>query len=128
MSIRGVGSVTDRILIRQLREVHRFLGRPIVLIWDDLSSHRSRRMYAFAALSHWLTLVHLPPYVPDLNLVEGGWAHIKNGPLANLGARTLDEFLTTARCGLRHIQHHPALVTGFLAATRLDRDPQPSTP
>ncbi|MGW5815237.1 helix-turn-helix domain-containing protein [Streptomyces noursei] len=33
-----------------------------------------------------------------------------------------------AACGLRHIQHHPALVTGFLAATRLDWNPQPSTP
>ncbi len=38
------GSVTDRILIRQLRQVHRSLGRPIVLIWDNLSSRRSRRM------------------------------------------------------------------------------------
>ncbi|MFF4694323.1 transposase [Streptomyces chattanoogensis] len=122
------GSVTDRILIRQLRQVHRSLGRPIVVIWDNLSSHRSRRMHMFAARSHWLTLVYLPPYAPDLNPVEGGWAHIKNGPLANLGARTLSELLTTARRGLRHIQRHPALVTGFLAATRLDWDPQPSTP
>lgn len=121
------GSVTDRILIRQLHQVHRSLGRPIVLIWDNLSSHRSRRMRAFAARSHWLTLTYLPPYAPDLNPVEGGWAHLKNGLLANLGARTLDELLTTARRGLRHIQRHPALVTGFLAATHLDWNPQPST-
>ncbi|MFE3649167.1 hypothetical protein ACFXO2_15220 [Streptomyces sp. NPDC059152] len=73
------GSVTDRILIRQLHQVHRSLGRPIVLIWD------------------------------------------------NLGARTLGELLTTARRGLRHIQRHPALVTGFLAAIHLDWNPQPST-
>jgi transposase len=122
------GSVTDRILIRQLCQVHRSLGRPIVLIWDNLGSHRSRRMQAFATRTDWLTLVYLPPYTPDLNPVEGGWAHIKNGPLANLGARTLDELLTTARRSLRHIQHHPALLTGFLAETGLNWDPQPSTP
>jgi transposase len=122
------GSVSDRILIRQLSQVHRSLGRPVVLVWDNLGSHRSRRMHAFADSSDWLTLVYLPPYAPDLNPVEGSWAHLKNGPLANLGARTLDELLTVARRGLRTIQHHPTLLTSFLTATGLSWNPQPSTP
>ncbi|GGU74960.1 hypothetical protein GCM10010211_46130 [Streptomyces albospinus] len=76
------GSVTDRILIHRLRQVHRCLGRPMVLIWDNLSSHRSRRMRLFADRSNWLPLVSLPPYAPDLNPVEGSWAHLKNGAVA----------------------------------------------
>ncbi|MFE5331715.1 transposase [Embleya sp. NPDC056575] len=113
------GSVTDRDLIRQLPDIHRTFDRPIILVWDNLGSHRSRRMHAFADGVDWLTPTFLPPYAPDLNPVEGGWAHLKNGPLANLGARTLDELVAVARQGLRHIQHHPALLTGFLAATQL---------
>ncbi|MCQ4080773.1 transposase [Streptomyces sp. RB6PN25] len=99
-----------------------------MLIWDNLSSHRSRPMRAFIARSTWLTVVYLPPYAPDLNPVEGSWAHLKNGPLANLGARSLDELLHTARRGLRHIQYQPKLLTGFLTATGLKWDAQPSTP
>ncbi|MFE2867114.1 hypothetical protein [Embleya sp. NPDC059259] len=63
--------------------------------------------------------VVLPPYSPDLYPVEGSWAQLKNGPPADLGARTLDEFVTVARRGLRRIQHRPALVNGFVAATSL---------
>ena len=76
-------------------------------------------MRAFADRVDWLTLVFLPPYAPDLNPVEGSWAHLKSGALANLGARTLDELVAVARQGLRHIQNHPALLNGFLAATDL---------
>ncbi|MFI6582897.1 transposase [Embleya sp. NPDC050493] len=79
---------------------------------------RSRRMRAFADRVDWLTLVFLPPYAPDLNPVEGSWAHLKGGALANPGARTLDELVTVARKrGLWDVQHRPALLEGFLAAT-----------
>ncbi|OPC77689.1 hypothetical protein B4N89_35905 [Embleya scabrispora] len=78
-------------------------------------------MCAFVERVDWLTLVFLPPYSPDLNPVEGGWAHLKSGPLANLGARTLDELVSVARQCLWDIQHRPALLTGFLAATALTR-------
>ncbi|MFE7803842.1 transposase [Streptomyces sp. NPDC057430] len=37
--------------------------------------------------SDWLTIVKLPPYAPDLNPVEGLWAHLKTS-LANLAPRT----------------------------------------
>ncbi|MGW9211316.1 transposase [Embleya sp. NPDC055664] len=113
------GSVNDREPIRQLPQIHRTFDRPLILIWDNLGSHRSRRMRAFMERVDWLSLVFLPPYAPDLNPVEGSWAHLKNGPLANLGARTLDELVTVARRGLRDIQHRPALLNGFLAATDL---------
>ncbi|MYW06417.1 transposase [Streptomyces sp. SID3343] len=113
------GSVTDRESIRQLPDVHRTFARPIVLVWDNLGSRRSRRMQAFAERVDGSTLVFLPPYSPDLDPVEGSWAHLKSGALANLGARTLEELVSVARQGLRHLQRHPALLNGFLAATDL---------
>jgi transposase len=49
-------------------------------------------------------VVLLPGYAPDLNPVEGLWAHIKRS-LANLAARTLSELETLLRRRLRALQY-----------------------
>ena len=52
---------------------HRALNAPVVLVWDNLTPHRSQKMRQFTeANSDWLTVVHLPGYAPDLNAVEMG--------------------------------------------------------
>jgi transposase len=112
-----------------LARLHRQLAAPIVLVWDNLSGHRTGTTRKFvAATTSWLTVVQLPGYAPELNPAQGAWAHLKNGILANLAARTLTELTQAVRRGLRHIQRHPALLTGFLAGTGLVLDPTPSTP
>ena len=46
---------------------HRALNAPVVLVWDNLNTHRSKKMRQFTeANSDWLTVVHLPAYAPDL--------------------------------------------------------------
>ncbi|WP_374628489.1 transposase, partial [Frankia sp. AgPm24] len=63
---------------------HRRLGRPIVLVWDNLNIHRCAQMLAFiAANALWLTVIRLPSYSPDLNPVEGVWSLLKRGEIAN---------------------------------------------
>lgn len=45
----------------------------VVLVRDDLSTHRGKKMRQFAgAGSDWLTMVRLPGCAPGLNAVEGG--------------------------------------------------------
>jgi transposase len=45
--------------------------RPVLLIWDGLPSHRSRRMRDWiASQRHWPTVERLPGYAPDLNSIE----------------------------------------------------------
>lgn len=112
-----------------MTRLHRSLAAPIVLVWDNLSGHLSGRTRKFAeANTSWLTVVQLPGYAPELNPTESVWAHLKTGPLANLAARGIAELTRAAHRGLRHIQRHPALLTGFLAGTGLTLDPAPSTP
>jgi len=50
---------------------HRYLGAPVIVIWDNLPTHLSRKMQAFTT-GHpdWLTVIQLPAYAPDLNAVE----------------------------------------------------------
>jgi putative transposase len=50
---------------------YRALNAPVVLVWDNLNTHRSQKTRQFAeANSDWLTMVHLPAYAPDPNAVE----------------------------------------------------------
>jgi len=52
---------------------HHFAGANIILIWDNLPSHKSRAMKAWlAAQAGWLQAERLPGYAHDLNPIEMG--------------------------------------------------------
>ena len=104
---------------------HRTLGAPLIVIWDNLNTHRSRKMRQFTeAHADWLTVVHLPGYAPDLNAVEGAWASMKSG-LGNHAATTLDELEAIVRSRLRTIQRRPDLINALLGQTGLTLETQP---
>ncbi|MEV6028348.1 transposase [Streptomyces sp. NPDC052036] len=73
-------------------------------MWDRLNTHVSKAMQGLVAELEWLTVVLLPGYAPDLNPVEGLWAHIKRS-LANLAARTLSSLETLLRRRLKALQY-----------------------
>lgn len=58
---------------------HIQLQAPIVLIWDNLNTHRAAGMREYAGAHDWLTIVQLPSYAPDLNPVEGIWSLLGAG-------------------------------------------------
>jgi DDE superfamily endonuclease len=104
---------------------HRALNAPVVLVWDNLNTHRSRKMRAFTeANSAWLTVVRLPAYAPDLNAVEGAWASMKSS-LGNHDASTLGELEAMVRSRLRSIQRRPDLINALLGQTGLSLEPSP---
>jgi transposase len=69
------GSYNTETLIVALTELRAFLaGEKATLIWDGLSSHRSRAMRAWLSRQQsWLVVERLPAYAPDLNPVEKVW-------------------------------------------------------
>ena len=79
------GSYNTESLIEFLTELRRHLrGKPVVLIWDGLSAHRSRDMKAWQATQrHWLVVEQLPSYAHDLNPLELVWGNLKATELAN---------------------------------------------
>jgi len=104
---------------------HRALNAPVVVVWDNLNTHRSQKMRRFTeANSGWLTVVHLPAYAPDLNAVEGAWASMKSS-LGNHAATTLDQLEALVRSRLRSIQRRPDLINAFLGQTGLALEPPP---
>jgi len=104
---------------------HHALNAPLIVIWDNLNTHRSKKMRAFTdAREDWLTVVRLPGYAPDLNAVESAWSVMKSG-LGKHAAATLDQLEAIVRTRLRKIQRRPDLINALLGQTVPTLDPQP---
>jgi transposase len=112
----------ERDYARLLDDAHQQLHAPIVLVWDNLNTHKSVLMRRLIAARDWLTVFYLPSYAPEYNPVEGVWAHMKTS-LVNLAKRTLDQLVALVKSRLRRIQSRPALINGLIAKTGLDLRP-----
>jgi len=87
-----------------LRAVQRTLPGPVILIWDRLRAHRSKRVQGWmaACADYWIGQHFLPAYWPELNPVEQVWNSVKNRELANR-CETLDAMLNLSRSGMRRV-------------------------
>ncbi|MGI9147996.1 MAG: transposase [Chloroflexota bacterium] len=110
------GAYNDETLIEFLTELNQLeQQRPLLLIWDGLPSHRSRRMSEWiASQREWLWVERLPGYAPDLNPIEQVWGRLKSAELANLCSDTIDEVASIAEDGLDRIGSDASLCFAFL--------------
>lgn len=97
-----------------LRILHRHLGGALIVVWDRLNVHRSKKVSALLHATPGLHVEYLPPYAPELNPVEYLWSFLKVHPLANLTFFHLDEVATTARHHARALQRNEGLLRSFL--------------
>ncbi|WP_369227989.1 IS630 family transposase [Streptomyces sp. R39] len=98
-------------------------GAPLILVWDNASTHHAKPLREFCDRnSDWLTIVKLPPYAPDLNPVEGVWAHLKKS-LVNLAPHKVEDLTPLVKNRLRSIQRRPEVLNGFIAETGLALEP-----
>jgi hypothetical protein len=110
------GSYNDEKLIDFLVQLKRhFHGSRVILIWDGLPSHRSRRMANYVSQQRtWLSVVHLPAYAPEMNPVEGLWANILGQELANRSVNNLGDMVEGVRDGFRRVHSTGRLLHSFL--------------
>jgi transposase len=80
-------SVVD--LFRELRKIH--IDVPITVILDNA---KYQRCYIAEKAAHMLKieLLYLPPYSPNLNLIERAWKFIKKKALANRSFNSFHSF------------------------------------
>ena len=98
------GAYNDETLIDFLSELNAVEQRSVLLIWDGLPSHRSRRMSDWIMTQHhWLSVEQLPGYAPDLNPIESAWGNLKSAELANLCSTTISDVTEIAKNGLNRI-------------------------
>ena len=110
------GAYNDETLIDFLADVHEHeQHRRIILIWDGLPSHRSRRMLDWLADQRaWMRAERLPGYAPDLNPIEQVWGNVKSNELANLCADTIGQVSDAAKDGLHRVSSDAPLCFAFL--------------
>ena len=110
------GAYNDETLIEFLTDLHELeQNRSILVIWDGLPSHRSRRMTEWVAgRRDWLSTEPLPGYAPDVNPTEQVWGSVKSNELANLCADTIGEVAHSAEDGLDRISNDAPLCFAFL--------------
>jgi len=109
-------SFTDEKLITFLSQLRKeFRWKKLILIWDGLPSHRSRKMQQYLWLQRrWLTVVRLPPYAPDLNPVEFIWGNIQATELANRCTDDLGGMVQGVKQGFSRIHANRCLSYSFL--------------
>jgi transposase len=115
------GAYNDVGLIGFLEELRQhFRGERVLLLWDGLSSHRSRRMTSHLETQRsWLQVERMPAYAPELNPAEGVWGYLKGGVLANRGDDTVEELIELTTNGVRKARSQQRLLFGFLGQTGL---------
>jgi transposase len=115
------GAYNTELLIDFLTELHdQQPHRAIIVLWDGLPAHRSKRMADWIATQRdWLHVERLPAYAPELNPMEQVWGNVKGDELANLCAESTAEVAEVADEGLTRIGDHPSLCFAFLRHTRL---------
>ena len=104
-----------------LRILHRHLRGPLIVIWDNLNVHRSKKVRALLETTPGLLAEYLPPYAPELNPVEYLWSFLKLHPLANLAFFDLDEIATATRSHARALQRNEELLRSRPLAGPLTR-------
>jgi hypothetical protein len=109
------GAYNDETLIEFLSDLNAIEERRVLLIWDGLPSHRSRRMLEWVASQRsWLFVERLPGYAPDVNPIEQVWGNLKSTELANLCSDNIGEVANIADDGLDRIGSDAALCLAFL--------------
>lgn len=71
-----------------LRQIHSATRKPVTLVLDNASYHRAYLVRDLAASLN-IELLFLPPYSPNLNLIERVWKLVKKRALS---ARVLPDF------------------------------------
>jgi transposase len=108
-------------IVRFLKHLLRHLSGKLLIIWDGLPAHRSRKIKTFLREggAERLFLAQLPSYAPELNPDEGTWHYLKNVELKNVCCHSLDELRDELRKAIARLRHKTDIVQGFIRQVHL---------
>ena len=102
-------------IVRFLKQLVRWLGGDLVVIWDGAPIHRDRHVTAFVAeTAGAVHLERLPGYAPDLNPDEGVWDQLKYVELRNVVCHDQGELRQQLRRAIERLRHRPDLIRSFI--------------
>lgn len=107
-------------IVAFVESVRRRIGRPLILIWDQIPIHRSYPVERYLSHHEDILVELFPPYAPELNPVDYVWAYVKYSRLANYCPNSLDELREKVTSELSRVRTRPDLLRSFFRATRLE--------
>ena len=108
-------NINTPLVLSFLRQLSRQLkGKPFLVIWDRLNSHRAKMVTTFLSTSPAAGFALLPPYAPELNPVESVWGYLKTNPLANDPYLDVGCLAAAARRHGRSLQRRGGLLRSFI--------------
>jgi transposase len=91
--------------LEQVRD--RYRGRPLILVMDNAGYHKSRLVKAwFARHVDRILVLTLPPYSPDLNLIERVWRLLKHQLACHRFWNDIESLRERVRFLLDHVVAH----------------------
>lgn len=112
-------SISSKEVVEFLHQINHQIDGNIILVWDNLSTHKSRRVKKFLKRHSRFESIYLPPYCPELNPDEGVWNWTKTKDLANASPENFEVMAHDVRASLRKFQHRKTLHLGCLKDTEL---------
>jgi len=108
------GRLNGAVFIEFLKRLMYKSPRPIFLVLDGYSAHKSRPVREYVeSLDGRLRLFFLPPYSPELNPDEQVWNHVKNHGIGRMVVAGKDHLRLLVQAKLRRIQKIRSLVQSF---------------
>jgi transposase len=112
--IKEKGGVNSDVFIEFIKRLMVGAKKPIYLIVDGGSAHKSKKTRAFVAtLGGKLKLILLPPYAPDTNPDELVWKHLKADTIGRMVTTNKADFKKKVLSSMRSLQRNPGKIRAF---------------
>jgi transposase len=95
---------------------------PIVLVWDNSPTHKSKIVKEFISKHRRLSIEEFPSYAPELNPVENIWSQTKYHELGNFCPSTPENLLAETRNTLQKFRNRPRLQKSALRSIPMPWD------
>jgi transposase len=102
-----------------LRRLRQKIRRPITVVWDRWSVHRSAAKQMAQKKWKGISFELLPPYAPELNPVEAMWSHAKYADLANYVPDDADALDDAVRNSLKDQSRNHQLKRSYFKTAQL---------
>jgi transposase len=93
----------------------RYPDEKIVMVLDNARIHHAKLIQPFLKQHEKrLQLMYLPPYSPQLNLIEGLWGWLKKSVIYNVFYHTVNEIRIAVQCFIAEINKSPMKIVDRL--------------
>lgn len=114
-------AITGAEVVDFLGHLRRQVGERLLVVWDGLTAHRSRRVQRWLeAQAGAVAVARLPAYTPELNPTEYLFGHLKQHELPNFCPADYQHLSRAARRALRQAQRRPSLLRAFWQQAELN--------